>query len=349
MAIDTNSIQHSTLGGTLFSLTLIVVTILPAICIVVAPMYPSMGPTVVDFLVVLGGTHVFATLYLLTDPAVRQFVLRRPLKMILIPLVLVLASVIAFSSPEHPLFVVILLLFFLYQAWHFGSQNIGVATYVSLAKRGRGLAPIEKTSIRLGILCGMLGVLRALYPDFMIGKQYVPIDLATLRVFDLLREIGSVAALALSVLALVFLIKAWRQRNFLYGMAIFLSITFLFPMYLSTNYMIGFASFAAAHGLQYLVFLSTHSIGTRKPYKQFPDAVSGFLVAPALLVAVILLGYLIWNKAPTIKSEQFSLIGISIILGLTLAHFWIDQFLWKMKDKERAQWVKDRYRFLFQP
>ncbi|MBI3563092.1 MAG: hypothetical protein HY080_15390 [Gammaproteobacteria bacterium] len=347
IAVNSGSHQHSAFRGTIFSLTLIIVTILPAISIMVVPMYPSMGPRVVDFLVVLSSTHVFATLYLFTDPAIRLFVLRHPIKMILIPLVLILASILAFSSPEYPAFVAILLLFFLYQTWHFGAQNIGVATYVSLAERGRGLAPTEKITIRLGILCGMLGVLRALYPDFMIGKQYMPLDPVTLRVFDFLREIGSIAALVLSVLAAVFLLKAWRQQNFLYGIAIFFSITFLFPMYLSENYMIGFGSFAVAHGLQYLVFLSTHSLGTRISYGNTPNIRFSFLFPPVILVATIFLGYLIWSKGPEIKSEHFTLFGMSIILGLTLAHFWIDQFLWKMKDRERAQWVKDRYRFLF--
>ena len=41
------------------------------------------------------------------------------------------------------------------------------------------------------------------------------------------------------------------------------------------------------------------------------------------------------------------LFGMGLVFGITLAHFWVDQFLWRMKDNERAAWIKQRYSFLF--
>jgi hypothetical protein len=104
-------------------------------------------------------------------------------------------------------------------------------------------------------------------------------------------------------------------------------VTFLFPMYLSHDYMIGFMSFVVAHGLQYLIFLGAHSAGrdTDQPKRSL-------FMGSALLVLVVLIANLLW-KVQAFGSTDFT-IGLALILLLTLIHFWVDRFLWRMRDKD---------------
>src|SRR5271163_117182 len=131
---------------TIFSWALIGATTLPFIAF--ATHLTVVAPAVMVFLM-LGGTHVGATTYLFSDPAIRQFCVANPVKMIAIPCALLVAVLAIFSQPG-PLFTCAALAFFLLQTWHFGAQNIGVASFISLSDRGRPLSPAEKVAIRAG-------------------------------------------------------------------------------------------------------------------------------------------------------------------------------------------------------
>jgi hypothetical protein len=142
----------------IFSWALIGATVLPFVTMAFAEFHPIALP-VVALLMALGGTHVVATSYLLSDPAIRRFCAANPVKMIVAPCMMLAGGIVLFSRPG-PFFIVSLLSLFLYQAWHFGAQNIGVAAFISLSDRGRPLSPSEKRAIKLGIVIGMLGVLK---------------------------------------------------------------------------------------------------------------------------------------------------------------------------------------------
>jgi hypothetical protein len=133
----------------LFSWALIGATVLPFLTMAFAEIHP-VGLPIVTFLMAVGGAHVLATSYLLSDPAIRRFCMANPIKMIVVPCLLLVTGVFMFSR-LGPFFIVSLLAVFLWQAWHFGAQNIGVAAFVSLSDRGRPLAPLEKLVIKLGI------------------------------------------------------------------------------------------------------------------------------------------------------------------------------------------------------
>jgi hypothetical protein len=330
-----------------FSSAMLAATVLPLLAMSIAPVHPGVAP-VIALLVMIGGAHVFSTSYLLTDLAVRRFVVSHPVKMGLIPLAMLICGTLAFSRPQSEIFACAVWGFCLYQTWHFGAQNIGVATFISLSERGKPLSTIEKRSIRLGVICGMMGVLRAMSPDFIVGAKNLYIGPVAARIFELFYIVGMVAACGLAAVALVLLIQAWRRQWFFHGLAIFLSITFLFSMYLSHDRTIGYLSFATARGLQYMIFLFWHSLGNAPAKRAGPSRRVAYIGGPAILLIVAVAGHFVWAYSPTVLSHRFPLIGLGFIMSITLAHFWIDQFLWRMKDKERARWVRERYGFIFE-
>lgn len=323
-----------------FSLALIAVTALPLISIAFAVSHPFASPLVL-LLAALASTHVGATAYLLADADVRRFCVADPVRMIVIPGVMLAAGLIVLSHPG-PIFTAALIAFFLFQTWHFGAQNIGVASFISLSERGRSLTSLEKLAIKAGIWIGMLGVLKAMSPTFMIGAEYVPLSVEVNECLSLFYDVGAVLAIPTAGVAVWLAIVALRDGRAVFGASIFLSVTFLFPMYLSHDYMIGFMSFVVAHGLQYLIFLGAHSAGQNTDRPK-----SSLFIRPALLVLVVLIANLLW-KVQTFGSSDF-MFGFALIQSLTLIHFWLDRFLWRMRDKGRAYWIKARFAAVIQP
>jgi hypothetical protein len=177
----------------------------------------------------------------------------------------------------------------IYQAWHFGAQNIGVASFISLSDRGRSLHRHEKTLIRCGIVAGMLGVLQAMMP--VAAGWLGPLGYIGLEVPRFGYEIGAAASIPITGVAIWMMIQGFRAGHYRFGVAIALSACFLFPMYLTHNYVLGFVSFALAHGVQYLIFLFTHSVGERQPMTDGRAR----LGMPVLLIALVIAGVCIWN------------------------------------------------------
>jgi len=335
------SASRSANAGALFAAALILSTILPFCGIALTPTYPSIAP-VVAFALLLGSTHVAATFYLLTDGAVRRFFCGHPIRMIVVPCALFAAGIAVFAHAENPIFVPALLLTSLWQTWHFGAQNIGVATFISLTDRGRPLLRYEKIAIRAGVVVGMLGVLKAMAPIYMIGENYVPLGPTAASIIGLFYDVGLVAAVPLTALALWLAAGAWIRQQYLFGIGIFLSVTFLFTMYVSRDYTLGFISFAAAHGLQYLIFLFAHSASRGK------EAFAKWrLPVVAILAPLALLLFMAASRLIAVEPGGASSIAISIMLSVSLVHFWLDQFMWRMKDKDRAAWIKARFRYVF--
>jgi len=323
-----------------FSISLIVVTLLPMAAILLQRGYAP-ASAFIGFLVALSATHVFSTCYLLTDPDVRQFAWQNPIRMIAVPILLTGIILVAFLV-SGPLFVVLVLGAVLYQSWHFGAQNIGVSSFISFAERHRPLSLGEKRIIRIGIVCGMAGVLQMVGPTYGYPPGTIVLWPWVTKLLAFTYAVGMLAAIGISLVAAYFAFRAWRAGHLMTAVALFLSICFQLPMYATNDGAIGLLAFATAHGLQYLVFLSAHSMTdtARRTAWKF-----GIFIAPSALILVALFGHVIWTAAPTYQPPTAPLIGMALLGILTVNHFWFDQYLWKMK--ERGKWMKDRFGFVF--
>jgi hypothetical protein len=46
---------------------------------------------------------------------------------------------------------------------------------------------------------------------------------------------------------------------------------------------------------------------------------------------------------PQATTMAFPTIGVALLLSITVSHFWVDQYLWRMKHPDRAAWIKSRF------
>src|SRR5690242_17835316 len=118
----------------LFCLSLLAVTVLPFALLAAGPV------SLFSAITAVGSTHVLATAYLFTDSDVRRFVAANPAKLIVLPLALMATVAVLFLSiPGKPFFVAAMLVYLLWNNWHFGAQNVGVASFISFYERGKPL------------------------------------------------------------------------------------------------------------------------------------------------------------------------------------------------------------------
>jgi len=290
----------------------------------------------------VASTHVIATGYLLTDADVRSFMTAHPAKMIAVPAALAAVFGVALSMPGTMFFVLIVLAVFLYQTWHFGAQNIGVSSFVSFCERGRPLDILEKRAIRAGIVCGMFGILYAMPPTFGYTAEQMPVPQWLREILMWAHVLGKIAAALIAGLALLLAGRSLRKGGPMTALVLFTSICFFFPMYLSNDFLFAIGMFSTAHGLQYIVFLGAHSASGSSFNKGMK---LGFLVAPMVLAGIMLLAHLFRPSLIAVSHENLPLLGSILMGSLTLTHFWVDQHLWRMK--ERGAWLKKRYAFIF--
>ena len=109
---------------TVFSLTLIAVTLLP-LTLILLNSHSAPVQATIAFMLALSSTHVFSTFYLLTDPDVRKYFRDHPFRMIGVPFLLTATLAIIYVT-SGPLFFISVLAGGVWQSWHFGAQNIGV-------------------------------------------------------------------------------------------------------------------------------------------------------------------------------------------------------------------------------
>lgn len=321
----------------------------------------------------LSGTHVFATTYLYFDRELPAGISQGVFKLTIIPLGIVAVNVFAVTALSLQALVWFMVFYAHYAMFHFGRQNVGVLSFSFLSTGQGPLTVMEKRIINAVTVCGMCGALQVFAPGLMLDPSLYPFDLSAIQpAIPILFNVG--AGLYVGVIAFAFVYFVRNRRRFsgvrtaLYWMCVFwYSGIFAVPEYT----LLHLALFTTAHGLQYLVFLGFHAYSSSQfrwqslRLTKTREAASSFSrnLAFCGLPALILLGSIaaawwIWSNQSRLFSgagfliDQFIVhdgvlkLGVGFILGLTMAHYWVDQHIWRFKSPERRKWLMQRYPFL---
>jgi hypothetical protein len=69
-------------------------------------------------------------------------------------------------------------------------------------------------------------------------------------------------------------------------------------------------------------------------------------VPGAVLLAAATAGYFLWNTYPSWSPSWLARVGGAAVVAITLAHYWVDMFLWRFQTPERRAWLYRHYSFL---
>lgn len=341
------------LTGRSFLLFMALATIGPALLAILYIAMPGdvgrMGGNTLRMLELLAAPHVFTTLYLLVDTRELIGVPRPLLTLLLIPLVLMaLTAIVLIASP--PWMVIGFMLFYtFFGMWHFGRQNFGVVAFATRISHRRPMDKFERHALNAGNIAGLLAGYHIFAPVmFTLKPQTWPLDLSRIDPFFSLLRYGGLAIYAVLIPCMIYYIAANWRRHEPMALVVFLGCVFFFlPTYLSTNPLLVLVAWAVAHGLQYVLILGFHAAGraTGRPQR--------FSIRPLILfTAVVIGGVLLWRYSGRMQLDGDDTevrVAVSVVVALTLAHYWVERYLWKFSSSERRAWLEQSFRFLSPP
>jgi hypothetical protein len=348
--IAAGALQEQSSGNLLlrrwFLISLLLSTWVPiAFFILIAPSLGQSGglANLKAVFLFLGTAHVPATLFFYADKDFSSIRKSHRVRYILVPILLIVATGLVFAFASFTVQAFALLIYWAWQAFHYGRQNVGIYAFASIAETGRAPKKAEKIAIDCGTVLAILGTFKVL------GTAVAP---AYLRVsFDYLYQIGFLSFFALAVFSVAVYFKYFQNTSLFKTLFFFTSVFFFAPVFISTDNNIGFLSYAIAHGLQYIIFMSVISVN------------SGDKVRPALyknvavfLVFLLLVGFAFWRvndlrEMGFVKNTwAYARIAdflFGAVLGATMSHFVVDASAWRLSMAKQRSYITKRFNFVF--
>ena len=297
-----------------------------------------------EILIFFGIAHVPATLMFYLDRDFRSIARSDFVFYGAMPVAAVFAGALFFVASSPFVQAVALCLFWMWQAFHYGKQNIGVYAFSNIALGLKPARPAMKIAFTILAWSAVLGTLR------ILGTGVMPAAYA--HVFVWLHHLGT-AVFCVAALAAFRLFLLDGRRLFSMDGLMFASLVLFFtPLFLSDGVDTAFLSYAIAHGLQYLVFILVIANKSRKANN--PLAESGLFTRfmPVLLVVVGLgvVFSLPRHLSGTATDPSLKLL-IDIlaggVLGATIAHFILDARVWKLSRPEARAYITQKFDFVF--
>ena len=298
-------------------------------------------------LLFLGTAHVPATIFFYMDRNFSHIIKEHKFRYIYFPLALTITTGVLFAFAGTRVQAYVLLTYWAWQAFHYGRQNTGIYSFAAIATRGTPADKHEKFIIDLGTYCGILGTFKIL--GMGVAPNYLRVP------FDSLYRFGRVAFVAVVLASIVVYVRHLKRTTPLLTIFYFTLVCFFLPVFLSTHLNVAFFSYAMAHGLQYLLFMTVVSLNFD------PQAVSvskrwQIGSAVKLFTVVGLVGFVFYGASELKTFEFFTAHAtllrvvdfiIGAILGATMAHFVIDAGAWKLSQSLQRMYIGKRFAFVF--
>ena len=317
-----SEISHKKISQKIFFYSLVLVTALPVIWLgfglaLFRQNDASAHAALLPLIAISGIGHVGATAFFYFDREFFKLIGENKQRFFLWPAMLAIGCLAVFYT-NAAAWTLLVAAFFSWQLYHFQRQNYGLIAFAARSA-GLGKLPDELTwMLNFGVAGAVCNLLRRIE---LKGAFYSAIA------YDL----SVVLFLASTVLLLKVLLTSPRLRADL-PILIFTALGWMFylPTLVSTNDLVGYWSYAIAHGAQYIIFMIVVS-GNRKHGTR---ALSLFL----LLFAAMLLAFDHLNRSGA---------GMAAYTGLVMGHFLIDAKIWRLREPIQGSLIKQRFAFIF--
>jgi hypothetical protein len=318
------------MSSKVFFMALLAATLFPYLAVPVLNLDSSvwgLAKLLLIFEFVGGSMHVAAGYFFAFEPRA-QNILKVHWRSVGLPAVLlVLGFGALFASDFAALKAVALMAYFAWQTWHYHKQNVGVGAFFTRHHQQPPLSPRELLPMKLAVI----GAILALVKLYGVGHEVISSAAA-----QGLWWLG----LALQVLAVMFwAVWAWRiqlepgarQRIGLVA----LGTLFYLPTYLWADPINAVASYALAHGLQYLVFMTYVGIRQTRPW----------LGLTAVLTLGVALGLVLFQWSQSTGSP-FKNMVFGIYLALVMGHFLLDGVIWRLRLAPQRAYIGGIFSFV---
>ena len=318
-----------------FLVLLLFATLVPISLIPLGQFYNGNAQSIVLILGVMnffGGTaHVGASAYFYTDPVQFQFFRSRPIRFFILPAALVILTALVYQWSSPSVQASVLLLYFIWQTYHYQKQNYGIFCFVSAGTKTSRPNLWENICIELGVMAGILGLINVmqLFDNTPLANYSFLVYTAGLYIIYSLPVF----------LFLAFATNPDLRRCWTRGLALVMGTFFYLPTFLFSDVKSAIFGYALAHGIQYLVFMSfvSGSSANKNPAKQVTTLFACLFAGGLLLTLMADRG--LWGKwGPGVFGAY---------LGLVMADFLLDAGVWRLREKFQGDYIRSRMGFIF--
>lgn len=281
-------------------------------------------------LVFLGsGAHVAASYAFYVDRAVRPLVRTHLLRFVVAPAALVAASAVLFATAGHRVASTALLLYFAWQTHHYTRQNVGVFAFATRARRSLPPTDVERAAVTTAGFAGVIGMVTFITPwrDTPVAPYAAHLHLVAVLVY--LGALGLLAAC---------LPRAWQARDPIRFAVLVAGVVFYLPTFVYATPFSATASYAIAHGCQYLVFMGWAGAGARRT--------TGLRLLGAVVVLAVVGGLLLNEMSGATQGGRPAGVVFGVYLGLVMAHFVLDGGIWRLSGPFQRRYMAERFGFL---
>jgi len=274
--------------------------------------------------------HVAASFFFYSDSRMRQHMLGENRgRFLWAPLFLIMGTSALFSS-GWPEVSYAIMFYWIWQTHHYTRQNHGILAFTGKAY-GDPPNELERTAITLSGVGGVLGALTVLAP-----YRSTFLELYGWHV----HQIALGTYLTGWLIYFVSLVRGRATRSGTHWMRTLMPVVlmlFYLPLFVFHDPRLAVGSYAMAHGLQYLVFMSYVAAAPRE---------SLWYRAIGLVAFVALLGWsLEFLQRPKVFGD-YRMAVFGAYLGVVMWHFLLDAGVWRLREPFQRGYMADRFTFL---
>lgn len=269
----------------------------------------GMTAALLPIIAMTGVGHVGATAFFYFDREFSELIRHNRQRFFVWPMLAAVGCLAVFLT-NAMVWTILLTGFLSWQLYHYHRQNYGMIAFAAQSVGCRKLPAELNWMLNLSVTAAAL---RGAFASPVIYDLCVVLYVAsTVMLFKILRAFTSARE---NLLLMVFTILAWA---------------FFLPRLITTDPLVGFWSYAIAHGAQYIIFMVAISGNCKR-------SIIGLSTFVLVFAAVFVLFSHLNTSAP----------GSAIYTGLVMGHFLIDAKVWRLREPLQRNLIRSRFAFIF--
>jgi len=266
---------------------------------------------------ITGIGHVGATAYFYTDNDFFELIRQNKRRFFILP-ILAAGGCLAVFLTSALAWTLLLTGFLAWQLYHYQRQNYGLIAFAA-QNAGLGRLPAElNRMLNFGVAGAVCNLIRRndLKGAFASAAAYdLGVALFVVSTVLLIKLLVTTPQLRAALPVVIFTVSGWA---------------FFLPSLVSTNELVGFWSYAIAHGAQYCIFMIVVSGNCKR-------GIVGLSIFVLIFAAMLV----------TFEHLNGSGAGLAAYTGIVMSHFLIDAKIWRLREPLQHHLIQERFNFIF--
>lgn len=277
----------------------------------------------------LAVAHVPITLFFWIDPRYRAHINKSPMIYYGLPLSIIAGSAAIPLAFGRGGVAYLFLFYFVWLLWHYGKQNWGILCLFAVGTKSPMPTKLERWICNAAPVAGVMGGVAALAQAK--SSVFSPI-------LQILFFLGAAATSAV-VIATIYVAAKQIKGGYPPLRIAMMAVCGLFfvPAFFNTG--VGVLAYGSAHAAQYFVIMYALAADRKQKATALRLGSITLLAVVGFFAATSFNNAALWGAAAAVAAAT--------IIGITISHFVLDSYLWRLREPFQRGAVKESFDYLF--